>query len=604
MNRNTALTFIALAALISAVILWRAWSIWSTSSRGSQVAGNRPPAYQQPIFSDVADRAGVRFTYFRGETGKYWITETTGGGVALADVDGDGWLDIVVTDGCHQPPDGTDKEHTSHVFRNNQDGTFLEITNESGASHSGYGQGCYVWDYDNDGFDDLYLTYWGPNVLLHNRGDGTYELHSSRMESDTAWSTGAVPGDFDRDGDLDLLVVRYLAFDYHNLPRCGDPRTGVASYCGPDSFDAAPSVLLRNDGAGSFEDESVSSGIVLPDGSARPQAKGLGAVAADLNDDGWLDIYVANDMEPNFLFLNETAEAGSIRFGESGVARAVATSVDGAAQSSMGVACGDYDSDGRLDLLVTNYYLEGVTLYKNLGADGFVDTTRSAGLLTSTRRVLGWGTGFFDFDNDGDLDLFMTNGHVQSDPGVGVPYAMGAQLFLNQSGVFQEISETAGDYFRAKWNGRGAAFGDIDNDGDSDVVVVHHHQPMAILRNDLVNPNRAVQLNLLGRLSDRAALGARVTEVVPTESAAARDGAKMQVDGQGDTVGTATDRRLMRHVASAGSYLSGNDRRVYVGVGPNVDRVTVEVIWPSGRAQVWRNVPISHERQLVIREPY
>jgi hypothetical protein len=571
---------LALSLCVLAAVAWF-WSTWRGAHHAERDGYTNPTRQRGsgPFdFTNIGPQSGLDFTYFRGETGKYWITETTGGGVALVDFDSDGWLDVVVVDGCAQPPDPADHTHPPRLFRNQRDGTFAEVTDLAGIAHSGYGQGCYGFDYDNDGFADLYLTYWGPNALLHNHGDGTYGWpdQPGRPATD-AWSTGAVPGDFDRDGAIDLLVVNYLEFDPRNVPICGDPRTAVHSYCGPDSFAPTPSVLLRNLGDGSFEDVSRTAGIVLPDGSARPHAKGLGAVAGDFNGDGWLDIYVANDLEPNFLFLNRTADSGGVmRFEEAAVTQGAATSLDGVAQDSMGVASGDIDGDGRIDLLVTNFYLEGVTLYRNLGVQGFVDGTRAAGLLVPTRPVLGWGAGFFDFDNDGQLDLFTANGHVQSEPGPGISYAMPAQLFRNESGGrFREVLEGGGEYFDRVWNGRGAAFGDLDNDGDIDIVVVHHHQPMALLRNDAGNRNGWIRVTVVGKRSDRDAVGAHVRMIDPQSA--------------------------VREVGAAGSYLSSNDIRLLFGLGTGSAPATIELRWPSGATRKLER--IESRRDVVVYEP-
>jgi len=513
-------------------------------------------------FVDVARQAGVDFTYFRGETGEYWLTETTGGGVGLIDFDGDGWLDIYFVNGCRQPRDPADFTHTSRLVRNLGNGQFADVTGPTGVGHNGYGQGCTVGDFDNDGFDDLYVTCFGSNVLYHNQGDGTFREVTGDANADCPlWSTGSAFGDFDRDGDLDLFVANYVDFDPKTAPRCGDPHTGQRGYCGPSSFGPLPDFLFANLGDGSFTDVNHTAGINMPDGTPRPESKGLGVQVFDFDDDGWLDIFVANDKTPSFLFHN----LGGLSFREVGMTQGVALTGDGSATATMGIACGDYDRDGRTDLLTTNFYLEGATLFHNLGERGFRDETASAGLSAATRAVLGWGTAFGDFDNDGWLDLFAANGHVHHDRSGLEPYAMPAQLFRNSGhGTFTDLSRQAGPYFQTSWNGRGAAFGDIDNDGDTDIVVVHHHQAAAILRNDSPATAAFLSLRLIGVRSDRNALGTRVAFSIK------------------DSVDEGPRRDFVRHVNVSGSYLSSNDPRVILGKATGSSLRQIEFRWNSG----------------------
>lgn len=562
--------------MAGAAVVYRAWPPAMTVTP----AGDAPTP-GVPRFTNITESAGVHFSYFRGETSDFWLTETTGGGVALIDYDGDGWLDIFFVNGCKQPVNPADFTHTCKLMRNGGDGTFSDMTPAAGVGHNGYGQGCAVGDFDNDGFDDLYVTCVGSNVLYHNNGDGTIRAVTSEAGVDCPlWSTGAAFGDFDRDGDLDLFVANYVDFDPKTAPSCGDPHTGQRSYCGPNSFGPLPDVLFENNGDGTFSDVSTAAGINLPDGGPRPESKGLGVQVADLDHDGWLDIFVANDQTPNFLFHN----AGGLKFREVGMAQGVALTGEGATTATMGVACGDYDADGRLDLFTTNFYLEGSTLYRNLGQPGFRDVTATAGLAAITRGVLGWGTGFIDFDNDGWLDLFASNGHVQRDVAGVVPYAMPAQVFRNTGqGILADVSSQAGPYFIEHWNGRGAAFGDIDNDGDTDIVVVHHHQPAAILRNDTLGQGHYLRLKLIGLQSDRNALGAKVI-----------------VTFDGSEIDRVESKQLVRHVSVSGSYLSSSDARLLIGLGTDRSASRFEVRWNTGRLQYrFGSAP---NREVVLRE--
>jgi enediyne biosynthesis protein E4 len=424
------------------------------------------------------------------------------------------------------------------------------------------------------------VTCVGSNVLYHNNGDGTFRAVTSEANADCPlWSTGAAFGDFDRDGDLDLFVANYVDFDPKSAPTCGDPHTGQRSYCGPSSFGPLPDVLFENNGDGTFSDVSTTAGVNLPDGRPRPESKGLGVQIADFDDDGWLDIFVANDQTPNFLFHNE----GGLKFFEVGQAQGVALTGEGATTATMGIACGDYDGDGRLDLFTTNFYLEGSTLYHNVGRAGFRDVTAAAGLASSTRSVLGWGTAFLDIDNDGWLDLFATNGHVQRDPSGLIPYAMHAQVFRNTGrGNFADVSSQAGPYFMERWNGRGAAVGDIDNDGDTDIVVVHHHQPAAILRND-TQQGGYLSLRLIGVQSDRDALGTKVTFTLDESAVDLEHG-----------------RQLVRCVDVSGSYLSSGDARILVGLGAHEGAIRMEVRWNSGALQ--RRATSSRNSAMTLRE--
>jgi hypothetical protein len=526
-------------------------------------------------FSEVASRAGIHFDYFRGQTGQFWIVEPNGGGAAWLDARQNGWLDLFFINGCTLLPAERNSEQEENVtlssrfYRNNSDSTFSDCTAQAGLLTNCYGQGCTVADFDNDGFPDLYLTAYGGTSLLHNQGDGTFrDVTIQSGTSVQGFTTGSAFADLNRDGNLDLYVVTYVDFDpaVHGKP-CYNSATDDPEYCGPRCCPGRPDILLMGRGDGSFQD--VTNETVVAD-QAMP---GFAVVAADLNNDGWPDLYVANDGQPNTLLLNvsQGVADGRIQFHSSALEQGCALDADGIAQASMGVACGDIDADGRLDLGVTNYYYEHFTLYRNLGIAGFDDASSSYQLVGATRTSMGWGTNFIDFDNDGWLDLFIANGHINRTRDGKTPYEMAPQLFRNsQRGRFVDVSRRAGPYFQGRYVGRGAAFGDYDNDGFEDIAVVHHHSPAALLHNETATNRTALVIKLIGRMSSRDAWNARVVATVRNKS-------------------SDSPVELMREITSGTSYLSGNDIRVRFGIDQSAE-VDVRVQWPSGHSQSWHNL--------------
>jgi enediyne biosynthesis protein E4 len=528
------------------------------------------PGTPAPRFRDIASEAGLRIPHYNDAHGQYRLVETMGSGVGLIDFDGDGWLDIFVAQGCPLPRDPKQREHTAKLYRNNRDLTFQDVTESAGVGWSGYGEGVAVGDYDGDGRDDLFVAGFGGSVLYRNNGDGTFaDATESAGVSGSGWASSCAFADLDHDGDLDLYVARYVG---NTVDAAGRPTAscnalpGSLGYCPPLQFPAELHFLYRNDGDGTFTDVSGESGIASKAGN------GLGVAIVDLDDDGRPDIFVANDQTPNFLFRNK----GGLRFDEVALSWGLAYNEAGQPRAGMGIAVGDYDGDGRVDLLVTNFYREASTLYRNSAPGEFEVTTSAARLTAPSRTKLGFGAGFLDYDNDGELDLFVTNGHVNDVRPIGIPYAMSPQLFRNMgSGRFADVSSKAGPYFLGEWLGRGAAFGDLDNDGATDIVVTHIGRPPAVLRNETKPRGHYLRLSLRGAASSGDATGALVTVL-------------------------AEGRAHFRAIAAGTSYLSASDRRILIGLGKadRVDRLTIR--WPSQTVQTWTDLPV--DRSLAIVE--
>ena len=493
-----------------------------------------------------------------------------GCGVALFDYDNDGWLDIFLvngttTDGSRQPK--------SFLFRNNRDGTFTDVTSKAGLTHSGWGQACCVGDFDNDGWDDLFVSYWGRNVLYRNNGDGTFTDISAKAGvagSTNRWGAGCCFLDFDRDGHLDLFVANYVQFDPAHVPAPGSSLycryNDIGVPCGPQGLVGGTNVLYRNRGDGTFEDVSEKSGISNPRGFPAPAfiakswrpvgSYGMGAASADFDNDGWPDVYVACDTAPSLLYRNN--HDGT--FSEIAVPAGCAFDENGVALSGMGVAVGDFDNDGSLDIVRTNFTDQVTSVYRNNSDGTFTDVSLRTGLGVNT-RFLGFGVGLIDYDNDGWKDLFIANGHVYSQlatRNVHVKYQQPALLYRNGGGSrFEDVSDQVGPDLRVPRVGRGCAFGDLDNDGDIDVVINVLDGPPAVLRNDRKNQNSWLMVKCVGTKSNRSAIGARVSI-------------------------SAGGRSQIGEVMSGGSYYSHNDLRLHFGLGSAKTVDTLTITWPSG----------------------
>ncbi len=518
-------------------------------------------------FADVTEAAGLDFVHVSGGPEQRFILEAMGSGVAFFDADGDGWLDLFAVNGTRtEGVPGTGNRLWRNLPAPDGGRAFEDVTEAAGLARTGWGMGCAAADSDNDGDLDLYLTYWGPNVLYRNEGDGTFTAIEAGAE-DRRWGTSAAFGDLDSDGWLDLYVANYLVFDLDNPPAGGEPCSGwkgLPVFCGPHGLDGQADVLYRNEGNGTFADVSAATGI------DQPTHLGLGVLFTDYDGDGDPDIYVANDSTPNLLYRND----GDWRLREVGALAGVAYSEDGRPQAGMGTDSGDYDNDGDLDLLVTNFSDDVNTLYENLGNASFADATYAAGLGGAVRPFLGWSTTLADFDLDGWLDLFVANGHLypqlEARP-LGLSYRQRNLLYWNREGVFA-LADPAG--LEAEQVSRGTAFGDYDNDGDLDLAVNNLNDRLVLLRNDGGNRNDWVGLDLIA---------------APGESA---EGAGVRLEAEG--------RVLVRQAKRGYGYLSANDGRVLFGLGERAQVDRIEVRWPSGQVQVVEDPPL--RRYLVLRE--
>ena len=510
-------------------------------------------------FVEVAGIAGINHPILYGAPiHKEYILEGIGCGCAFLDYDNDGWVDILMLGGSTFT--GPDPGITNRLYRNNRDGTFRDVTVEAGLAKTGWACGVCVGDYNNDGFDDIFLTYWGHNVLYRNNGNGTFTDvtdEAGLLDSSAGYRTGCAFLDYDRDGHLDLFVSYYCVFEYGKSPHPGDKpfcfyRTQPVM-CGPNGLPYGKHTLYHNNGRGRFIDVSKESGIL-----GAQQNYGLTVVAGDFDDDGWPDIYVAGDSSPSLLFMNN--HDGT--FSEEGVVRGVAYGEDGQVESGMGLAVGDYDGAGHLDILKTHFAGDVPVLYKNLGKGNFDVISRESGLAVDNRFV-SWGAGFEDFDNDGWFDITIATGHLVPELELHYPDAPAKSpllLFRNLGhGRFEELFDGAGTAIQVPHSSRGIAFGDFDNDGDIDMLVVNLGEPPSLLRNDTSGKSHWIKIRLEGTASNRTAIGARI-EV------------------------TANGEKQMKELQSQSSFLSCSDFRLHFGLG-NALLADVSVRWPNAQQQ-------------------
>ena len=519
-------------------------------------------------FTDITAQAGLTFKHVASPDKKY-IVESMSGGVALFDYDNDGDLDIFFVNSLTVDLVKSKGKTRSELYRNEGNGKFTEVGVKAGVSDVGWGMGVAIGDYNNDGFEDVYVTCLGPDHLFKNNGDGTFsDVTNKAGVNDPRWSTGASFVDYDRDGDLDLFVANYVDFDINNLPEFGQGQTcqykSIPVQCGPRGLKGAGDSLFRNNGNGTFTDVTKAAGVGDADGFY-----GLGVMTSDFDDDGWIDIFVANDSTPNFHYRNN----GDGTFKEIGFTAGTAVNENGSEQGCMGVTAGDYDHDGRMDLFVTNFADEYNTLYHNDGRNGFTDVSYAAKVAAVSLPHVGWGTKFFDFDNDGWVDLFVANGHVYPQlPSYRQPRLLHRN---NRDGTFTEVSAEFGAILTEHRASRGVVFGDLDNDGDIDLLVADLDGTPQLLRNENGNANNSILIKTVGVKSNRGGVGARVKVV------------------SGDL--TQTDE-----VRSGDSYISQSDMRLHFGLEKRTKIDSIEVRWPSGTVDEITGVGV--HRVLTIKE--
>jgi hypothetical protein len=531
----------------------------------SQLVGNQTVAVR---FDDITQAAGITFKHVSTPEKRY-IVESMSGGLALLDFDNDGFLDIYLVNSLTVDLLKANGKTRSALYRNNADGTFTDVGGKAGVDDIGWGMGAAVGDYDNDGLDDIYVACVGPDHLFKNNGNGTFtDVTKKAGVSDPRWSTGAAFVDYNQDGKLDLFVSNYVAFDFNNLPEFGKSRTcqykGLPVQCGPRGLPGEGDALFHNNGDGTFSDVTRKAGVTDPNGYY-----GMGVICSDFDEDGLVDIFVANDSTPNFFYKNN----GDGTFKEIGFTSGTAVNENGSEQGSMGVTVGDYDHDGRFDLFITNFDDEYNTLYHNDGRSSFTDVSYAAKVATVSFPYVGWGTKFFDYDNDGWVDIFVANGHVY--PQLPTFRQRNLMHKNNRNGTFTEVGIQLGPIFSDKRVGRGAAFGDLDNDGDIDIVINNLDGAPQLLRNHGGNANNSLLIKLIGVKSNRAGIGARVKIV------------------SGDLI-------QMDEVRSGDSYLSQSDLRLHFGLEKRTKIDLIEIRWTSGVVDRIKDASVN--KILIVKE--
>ena len=527
-------------------------------------------------FVDTTSASGINFTGVASHTSKKYLIETMGSGVAVFDYDNDGLLDIFFANGAplsDPTPPGAVPEKKSEkdwnrLYHQKKDGTFEDVTARAGLQGIGYDMGVAVADYDNDGYEDLYVTGYGGNRLYHNNGNGTFtDVTEKSGTGGGGWSTSAAWVDLDNDGLLDLVVLRYMKWDFDDV-WCGEHREGYRAYCHPDIFQPVPALVYHNDGNGHFTEVAQKIGMAVP-------GKGLGLAIADFNRDGKIDVAVANDSMLEFLYQNK----GNGTFDETGLTAETAVDGDGRTYAGMGIDFQDYNNDGLPDLVVTDLANQKYALYRNNGDGSFTYDSYVSGLAGMTLLHSGWGISFLDYDNDGWKDLLIAQGHDLDTVELNYPqlhYKEPMLLARNTGKAFVDVSKESGSVFQNPWVGRGMAVGDLDNDGRVDAVVTTNGGPAHILHNETATPNHWLSINLVGHRSNRDGIGAEIK------------------------LTTSKDSQYVT-VTTAGSYLSSNDKRAHFGIGADTIAKQIEIHWPSGIVQKLENV--QGDRVLKVDEP-
>jgi hypothetical protein len=523
--------------------------------------------------TDVAARAGLKDpVIYGGLNSNAYIIEAMGSGVAFFDYDNDGWIDVLVLSGTRW--DGAPGA-TNRLYKNNRDGTFTDVTEKAGLTRTGWAYGVTVGDFNNDGFEDVFLTYWGQNVLYRNNGDGTFTDVTEKaglLQPSPRWGSGCTWIDYDRDGLLDLFVSNYLVFDPKTVPAAGvSPNCnfkGILINCGPRGLRPETFMLYHNNGDGTFTDVTAKSGVGKIKGSF-----GLTAVAADFDNDGWPDIFVAGDSTPSLLFRNN--HDGT--FTEEGLERGVALNEDGQEQAGMGIGVGDFDLDGNLDIFKTHFTEDTPALFRNNGKGNYRDVTIRAGLGVETRFV-SWGTGIEDLDNDGAPDIFWVTGSVYPEVGLkhpDFPHRTPRVLFRNLgNGKYEQLFDEAGPDLNAPHASRGVAFGDFDNDGDLDILIMNQNEPPTLLRNDVTGNHHWLKVKLIGVKSNRSAIGAQV-------------------------IAAYGDRKHAKAVLAQSAYMSVSDSRLHFGLGQDKS-ADLEIRWPNGGVE--KIAEVAADQLVIIKE--
>jgi hypothetical protein len=524
-----------------------------------------------PFAEVLPAKSGIHWTHTSGKSPERFLPETTGPGCAFLDYDNDGWMDIYLVNSGKCDFFDPNPALRNALYHNNRDGTFTDVTEKARVPGGGYGQGVAVGDYDGDGFPDIYLTQYGRSILYHNNGDGTFtDVTEKAGVAAPGWSSSAVWFDYDNDGKLDLFVCQFVEFSKALNKSCGPGEEGKHGYCIPRLYKPMSNWLFHNNGDGTFTDVSNASRIEASLGKA------WGVVATDLNNDGLLDLFVSNDTSPNFIFMNR----GKGRFEENGTYAGVAYSADGRARSGMGLDSADFNQDGWLDLFVANIDLERFSIYQNNHDETYDDQAGPTGIGMATRLMSGWGLKFFDYDNDGNLDLFLANGnpddlieslHSQ------VKYQEPLMLFRNTGKGFQNVSEQSGPVFSKPLSARGMAVGDFDNDGGIDVLVAINDGAPVLLRNNVGRQNHWLGVNLVGKKSNPDAIGARITY-------------------------QSGDLKQQRMKVGGGSFLSAHDPRIVLGVGKRTKIDWFEIQWPQPSGKIERIADLPIDRYITIVE--